>query len=67
MNIVLTQNQKGGTTMKELIGGGAGLLAGLKIGGIGIAALGGAVGIPAAAVAGILAVAGAAAANKIKK
>lgn len=46
--------------MKKLIGAAAGATIGVKvIGGIGIAAMGGAIGIPAAAVGGILGVAGA--------
>ena len=52
--------------MMKAIGGGVGFLAGRFIGGIGIAALGGAIGIPAGAVAGICAVGGVLLGNTIE-
>ncbi|SDO92813.1 hypothetical protein [Selenomonas ruminantium] len=52
---------------KEIIGGGIGVLVGRSIGGIGIAAMGGAVGIPAAAVTVVAAVGGAAIGNQVGK
>ena len=52
---------------KEIIGGGIGALVGRAIGGIGIAAMGGAVGIPAAAVTVVAAVGGAAIGNQVGK
>ena len=52
---------------KEIIGGGIGALVGRAVGGIGIAAMGGAVGIPAAIVTTVVAVGGAAMGNKVGK
>jgi len=52
---------------KEIIGGSIGALVGRAIGGIGIAAMGGAVGIPAAAVTVVAAVGGAAIGNQVGK
>lgn len=51
--------------LKKVIGGGVGASVGRAIGGIGIAAMGGAVGIPAIAVAGICTVAGVAIGNAV--
>lgn len=51
--------------VEKVIGGGAGFVAGRFIGGIGIAAMGGAIGIPALAVTGICTVAGAVIGNAV--
>ena len=53
--------------LKKVIGGGIGAVVGRAIGGIGIAAMGGAVGIPAAAVTVAAAIGGAVAGDKIGK
>ena len=45
--------------LEKVIGGGIGAIVGRAIGGVGIAAMGGAVGIPAAAVAAIGVIGGA--------
>jgi hypothetical protein len=50
---------------EKVIGGGVGFVAGRVIGGVGIAAMGGAIGIPALAVTGICTVAGTAIGNAV--
>ena len=50
---------------KEIIGGGIGAVVGRAIGGIGIAAMGGAIGIPAAVVTTVVAVGGAVIGNQV--
>ena len=50
---------------EKVIGGGVGFVAGRVIGGVGIAAMGGAIGIPAVAVTGICTVVGAAIGNAV--
>lgn len=51
---------------EKVIGGGVGFVTGRVIGGVGIAAMGGAIGIPALAVTGICTVAGAAIGNAVE-
>ena len=53
--------------LEKVIGGGIGAIVVRAVGGIGIAAMGGAVGIPAAAVAAIGVIGGAIAGNQVGK